>query len=238
MLNFGDPRSKLFFEFVRLLDELRPDYFLLENVKMKKEWEEVITSYLGVKPIKINSSLVSAQSRERVYWTNIVSPSEFIQPEDKKIFLKDITEKNLTDVEISNLMPYKGISKNNPYTFVPVDSHFSKNGLICLGGLTSDNKKLWVDDGKYLQRSFSQGYRVYSDEGKAPTLSANSGGLGGKTGLYRIGGIIRKLTVTECERLQTMPDGYTRKASRTQAIEMLGNGWTADVVAHIFKYLK
>jgi site-specific DNA-cytosine methylase len=88
-LNFDDPRSKLFFEFVRLNDELKPKYFLLENVKMKKEYQDVISSYLGVEPILINSALVSAQNRNRLYWTNIPNVT---QPADKGIFLKDIVD--------------------------------------------------------------------------------------------------------------------------------------------------
>ena len=88
-LNFDDPRSKLFFEFVRLRDELKPKYFLLENVKMKKEHEQVITEHMGVEPIRINSKLVSAQSRERLYWTNIPGIE---QPEDKGILVKDIID--------------------------------------------------------------------------------------------------------------------------------------------------
>ncbi len=89
-LNFGDPRSKLFFEFVRLKNECNPTYFLLENNKMKKEFEQIISRYLGVEPIKINSSLVSAQNRERLYWTNIPNVTE---PNDKKIMLSDIVGK-------------------------------------------------------------------------------------------------------------------------------------------------
>ena len=90
-LNFEDPRSKLFFEFVRLVKETNPRYFLLENVKMKKEYEQVITDYLGVEPIEINSSLVSAQNRVRLYWTNIPNIQ---QPEDRGIGLTDILEDN------------------------------------------------------------------------------------------------------------------------------------------------
>jgi len=89
----------------------------------------------------------------------------------------------------------------------------------------------------YYKGIFSQGNRVYSSEGKSATLNANSGGIGGKTGLYEIEGVIRKLTRLECERLQTVPDGYTSVVSDTQAIKMLGNGWTVDVIAHIFKGL-
>ena len=81
-LNFEDPRSALFFEFVRLVSELKPKYFLLENVKMKKQYQDVITEYMGVEPIEINSALVSAQTRKRLYWTNIPNVG---QPEDKGI---------------------------------------------------------------------------------------------------------------------------------------------------------
>ena len=88
-LNFEDPRSKLFFEFVRLKNELQPKYFLLENVKMKKEYEQVITDYLGVNPKIINSNLVSAQNRERLYWTNIENVEDLV---DKKVFVKDILD--------------------------------------------------------------------------------------------------------------------------------------------------
>ena len=94
--------------------------------------------------------------------------------------------------------------------------------------------KLWLNDGKLLQRNFSQGNRVYSEMGKSTTLNANSGGVGGKTGLYEIEGVIRKLTRVECERLQTVDDGYTDSVSDTQAIKMLGNGWTVDIISHIF----
>lgn len=86
-LNFDDPRSKLFFEFIRLLEETNPRYFFLENTHMQQEYQEVISRYLGVKPLDINSSLVSAQNRRRLYWTNI--PNEGL-PKDKGLMLKSI----------------------------------------------------------------------------------------------------------------------------------------------------
>lgn len=91
MLNFKDERSMLFFEYVRLLNEVKPKYFLLENVKMKKEWQDIITRHLGVEPIEINSSLVSGQNRVRLYWTNIPNVKP---PQDKKIMFKDIISKD------------------------------------------------------------------------------------------------------------------------------------------------
>jgi len=253
-LNFDDPRSKLFFEFVRLLKETKPKYFLLENVRMKKEYQDIISEYLGVEPIIINSNLVSAQNRTRYYWTNIPNIE---QPRDKGLLLKDITEDGLHSLGLAQRGRYdengkviqkyelNGTEKNNAMTtvskdtllFIPVDKHSSNSGLVCLGGVMKPTHKLWLDNGKLLQRNFSQGNRVYSSEGKSATLNANSGGIGGKTGLYEIEGVIRKLTRLECERLQTVPDGYTSVVSDTQAIKMLGNGWTVDVIVHIFNQM-
>ena len=86
-LNFKDEKSKLFFEYVRILEEVKPKYFLLENVKMKQQYQDIISGYLGVQPIEINSALVSAQTRKRLYWTNIPN---IIQPQDKGILFKDV----------------------------------------------------------------------------------------------------------------------------------------------------
>jgi len=254
-LNFDDPRSKLFFEFVRLKEEMCPRYFLLENVKMKKEYQDVISKYLGCEPIEINSSLVSAQNRRRLYWTNIPGIE---QPEDRGILLKDITEEGMVSMGLAQRGRYddngkikqqyelNGTEKSNTLTtvgkdtllFIPVDKHSSNKGLICLGGLMRETNKLWLDNGKILQRNFSQGNRVYSEEGKSATLNANSGGVGGKTGLYEIEGVIRKLTRLECERLQTVPEDHTKSVSLTQSQRMLGNGWTVEVIKHIFKNMK
>ena len=254
-LNFDDPRSKLFFEFVRLKNETQPKYWLLENVEMKAEYQNIISGYLGVEPIMINSNLVSAQNRVRYYWTNI--PVKGL-PNDKSILLKDITEDGLQSLGLAQRGRYdengkvvqkyelNGTEKSNAMTtvskdtllFIPVDKHNSNSGLVCLGGVMKPTHKLWLDNGKLLQRNFSQGNRVYSSEGKAATLNANSGGIGGKTGLYEIEGVIRKLTRLECERLQTVPDGYTNSISETQAIKALGNGWTVDVIFFIFSFLR
>ena len=254
-LNFDDPRSKLFFEFVRLKNECNPTYFLLENVKMKKEYQDIISSYLGVEPIMINSNLVSAQNRVRYYWTNI--PVKGL-PNDKGMLLKDITEEGLQSLGLAQRGRYdengkviqkyelNGTEKSNAMTtvskdtllFIPVDKHSSNSGLVCLGGVMKPTHKLWLDNGKLLQRNFSQGNRVYSSDGKSATLNANSGGIGGKTGLYEIEGVIRKLTRLECERLQTVPDNYTSIVSNSQGYKMLGNGWTVDVIAFIFNQLK
>lgn len=112
-LNFIDPRSRLFFVFVDILNQYKPDYFLLENVKMKKEWQNIISGYVGLEPIKINSALVSAQNRIRLYWTNIQG---IVQPIDKGILLKDIIEDGSVDRDKSYCIDanyYKGGTKKN-----------------------------------------------------------------------------------------------------------------------------
>lgn len=236
-LNFEDKRSKLFFEFVKAKDKLKPKYWMLENVNMKREYQYLISKYLGCEPIIINSSLLSAQNRVRLYWTNIPNIE---QPEDKGITLKDITEEGLASLGLAQRGRYNkegkvvqkyelnGKEKSNTLTtvskdtlvFIPVDKHSSKSGLVCLGGVMKSTHKLWLNDGKLLQRNFSQGNRVYSEKDK--------------TGLYEVDGVIRKLTQLERERLQTVPKGYTDSISKTQAIKALGNGWTVDIIAHIF----
>lgn len=219
-LNFQDPRSKLFFEYLRILQETKPRFWLLENVPMKKEWQDIISDYMAVEPIKLNSSLVSAQNRSRLYWTNIPFAKNL---PDKKLVLKDIIQHEVQDF----LTDY----------VVPLEKHKSHNGLICVGGLSKINK--WLDNGKNLQRNFSQGERIYSIEGKSPTLSACSGGTAGPGNFlitYDIHSMkYRKLTPVEAERLQTVPDNYTSVATRSQRHKMLGNGWTIDIIAHILK---
>lgn len=151
-LNFEDPRSKLFFEFVRLLKECKPKYFLLENVRMKKEHEEVISNLLGVNPIRINSALVSAQNRDRLYWTNIGLESSGLfgeltssipPPKDKKIVLKDILEESvdekyfLTETSLSRI---KGMTTNERgIRFHKGDE--SKSGISELGRISNESQK-------------------------------------------------------------------------------------------------
>ncbi len=220
-LNFEDPRSKLFFEFVRLLKKCKPKYFLLENVKMKQEFQDIISDQLGVMPIKINSSLVSAQNRERLYWTNIPVIG---QPKDKGILLKDIVEdgqvlKNKSQTILATLY------KENAKSMIKRN----KQGLLIL-------KNIYPKKG--------QNGNVYSIFGKCKTLSAGVGIKGngiGSSNAPKIESINadgwRKLSPLECERLQTVPDGYTEHVSNTQRYKALGNGWTVDVIAFIFSFL-
>ena len=135
-LAFDDPRSALFFEFVRCVEELNPKYFLLENVRMKKEYLDIISEYMGVEPIFINSSLVSAQSRQRYYWTNI---SGIEQPEERGIVLRDILEDQVgSEHYVGDNMQknYKGGNQLNPnYKSQANTIHNSdkKSGTICAG---------------------------------------------------------------------------------------------------------
>lgn len=221
-LNFSDPRSALFFEYARALKETSPKYFLLENVRMKKEHQDVISEHLGVKPVMINSSLVSAQNRVRLYWSNIPNIS---QPEDKKIVLANIIENGLVDRDKSYCIDanyFKGTNLEQYLTKKRRQVVFEKsNKPIRLGALSK-----------------SMGSRVYHEFGKSVCISAQGGGWGAKTGLYHDDYCIRKLTVLECKRLQTVPDNYKMNVSNAQAYKMLGNGWTIDVICHILKEMK
>lgn len=215
-LNFEDPRSKLFFEYVRLLKELKPKYFILENVRMKKESQDIISKLLGVEPIAINSSLVSAQNRFRLYWTNIPNVQ---QPQDKEIFLADILEHGVTDREKAHCIDANYFKGGN------LKSYFKKNRrqLVFTGAALR---------GRYISEcsSKTQEQLEIRFDGKSNAInSVRKTHLA--TDLENL--TYRKLTPTECERLQTVPEGYTEHVSNTQRYRMLGNGWTVDVVAHI-----
>ncbi len=319
-LNFNDPQSKLFFEYVRLLKEIKPKYFLLENVRMKEEYENVISEMLGeiypecveqkglfsegmLKPIMINSALVSAQNRVRLYWTNIPGVT---QPEDKGIMLKDIIDTGQTERDKSYCIDanyYKGgneksylehgrrqlIQTKNTYheegeKSVCLDANYHKGihanqkrtAVLCgamrgrylvdgkraddqvesMAGLTEqrieiredgktntlttvqkDNLCIMVGEADLNGHDYVK--RVYSEEGKAPSLCTGSGGNHEpKIALKNM--TWRKLSVAECCKLQTVDPEYIERGniSKSQAYKALGNGWTVDVIAHIFSFIK
>ncbi len=229
-LNFDDPRSKLFFEYVRILRDNKECYFLLENVRMKQECQDVINDLLGVKPIIINSALVSGQNRTRLYWTNIEGIE---QPSDKGIHLVDVLESGAVDKDKSACLTatyYKGTNLKRYCTVGGRQIVYTNNGKN-----TDLSKPIKI--GHYGKGS--QGQKIYDPKSKSVTLKANGGGMGGASGLYQITAKeIRKLTPLECERLQTLPDNYTEGVSNTQRYKALGNGFTVDVIAHIFENLK
>ena len=234
-LNFDDPRSKLFFEFVWLYYELKPKYFLLENVRMKQECQDVISKYLGVEPVAINSNLVSAQNRHRLYWTNI----PFLgQLEDKGIMLRDILLDDAQEPMLSNI--YGGFGEKKPRV------HYDKSVTIrtASGGghipsLIHTQKAL-----DYMNREVKGGrthwdFKHHHDiqDGKSSCITANIY-KGVPYNVLVDAKCIRKLHPVECERLQTVPDNYTEGVSNTQRYKMLGNGFTVDVICHLLRGLK
>jgi DNA-cytosine methyltransferase len=170
-LNFEDPRSKLFFQYVDILNHYKPKYFLLENVKMKKEYQKVITEKLGVEPIEINSGLVSAQDRKRLYWTNILGIQ---QPKNMHIYLKDILETETTVTKDNMVLEKKYLER-----YQPIKNYKLNQEKSCVIGTLS----------KY------QGDRVFDVNGKGSSLSANGGNnAGGSCNIIWDNNELRKLT--------------------------------------------
>lgn len=193
-------KSRLFYEYLRLLEEVKPKYFLLENVKMKKNSEEMLNEYLGVEGIHINSNLVSFQNRARIYWTNI--PNVEV-PGDKKISFQDYKD---TDQEYCSLFKVKR---------------------------TPSRERMWNGG-------------VYEGLGNCVNIT-NAEKIGCLTrkqdrcpnsGLIEFEDFCRYLTRREIELAQTLPVGYTDCLSYNQMQDVCGDGWTVDVIAHIFKNLK
>ncbi len=241
-LNFDDQRSKLFFEFVRLLEETKPKYFLLENVKMKKEYEDIISEHLGTEPIHINSKVFSAQDRKRSYWTNIIFSA---LPIENTSTVEDILESEVNiryciDPKRSVVILDNEVKKRK-IGYIGSDPQgnriYSIHGKsVCLCG---ESGGLGAKTGLYALPCLTpdrtekrqNGRRFKPTHSKFYTLTAMD-----KHGVLT-NNFIRKLTPLECERLQTVPENYTSIVSDNQRQRMLGNGWTVDVVAHIFKGL-
>ena len=237
-------QSYLFWEYMRLLNEVKPTYFLLENVLMGEKWEKVLTKAIGVKPIEINSALVSGQNRRRLYWTNIgMKPcglfgdleSIIQQPKDKGILLKDILESEVDEKYFLSEKSINTITKHGAINTLDNEkSNCLLSGYHKMGG--RDQQYIVASRGRNailtpIGRSKEWG-NCESDKGKAYTLcKAEVHGIKYKTGR------IRRLTPIECERLQTVKDNYTDCVSDSQRYKMLGNGWTVDVVAFIFSYI-
>lgn len=195
----GD-KSGLFYEYLRLLNELKPKYFLLENVAMDELSYNTISHLLGTFPVKINSEKVSAQLRDRTYWTNIGDYYEDMfgmrycnipQPRDKKILFQSILTDGYTD----------------------------RRKARCL--LESESRPL---------KSKDKMYRRYTQFGFINVIFDNEKCMFSEN--------IRLLNQTELERLQTVPEGYTSILSRNDAACLLGDGWTIDVIAHIFSFIE
>lgn len=218
-LNFEDPRSKLFFKYVEIKNHTNPKYFLLENVKMLKWQEDVISEHLGVSPVMIDSSIFSAQKRKRLYWTNI--PIDNL-PQDKGILIRDILDSPIQEYNKTLFYGKEDFilkelsSKNNRVKGVSI----TDRGIRPHKG---DSRKSGISELGTLHFLDTKSYTIIASH--VPKIL---------TGLVDW----RKLSVTEAERLQTVPVGYTDGVSDNQRYKMLGNGWTVDVVSHIFKNLK
>ena len=274
-LNFDDPRSKLFFEFVRLLKECNPKYFLLENVKMKKEWQDIISKELGVEPIEICSSLFSAQQRKRLYWTNInvdlsklpksnnviadvldlpiknkrenkilMSKSDFkvkvrknyIDKKELALFLRSYKTKTINEISVFCNAPKTMVEHwfrtDNSFSIPDAEYWFKLKECLKIEDCKYDKA---VTEFELKNNSFDMAKRIYHIDGKHPTLTTLTGGGQRKT--ITDGNEMFYLNPEHCEKLQTVPLGYTKTASERQRFRMLGNGWTVDVIAHIFRWM-
>jgi len=287
-------QSYLFWEFMRLLNECKPTYFLLENVEMGEKWEKVLSKAIGVNGIHINSALVSAQNRKRIYWTNIgMQPSGLFgdlqsiiqQPKDRGILLKDILESDVDEKYFLSDKMIEGFEKDRNIIidkqFTNLDLNAKSRTIRSGGSATATNKHNWdlivhstfgrtstngnggnghlsKDGDKSYCLDAANSMAVELREVKQLNPSTESGGNQPyqQNRVYDINGIspalcaqlpkgstmnntsrIRRLTPIECERLQTVADNYTAHVSDSQRYKMLGNGWSIDVIAHIFSYL-
>lgn len=300
---------ELFLNYRIARDKYKPDYFLYENNKsMSQTIRAQITRELGVEPVLINSAVVSAQSRQRLYWSGkrnqdgTYSQVDVERPEDRGILLRDILETTICEKGYILKPPGKPLTEQEMKYMVRETTggrnHFdfdyyhdgTKEKGACVTANTSrgvpynvlaEPVRIGTIESAAQNADFdSQQYRVYSPDGKSATLCGQGGGVGAKTGLYAVpvghksrlvieaadgktypvyevrNGqitikdkqyhikladgfyIIRKLTVTECKRLQTVPEDYIFPVSDTQAYKMLGNGWTVDVIAHIMSHFE
>ncbi len=199
-------KSGLFYDYIRILKYVKPKYFLLENVaSMEDQWRDLISEILEVNPIMINSSLVSAQERKRYYWTNI---KDVIQPEDKKLLIKDIIQDS------------KDVGEKYWY-----NREFTYNG--------DDNKVQCTLLGSGLMRNMRE---VYNQNSKCNTLLCDGDGGNRQKKVYQ-DGRCRKFTPLEYERMQTLSDNYTDCICDSKRYTGIGNGWTVDVISHIFRFI-
>ena len=204
-LGFDDDRSKLFFEFIRLMEELQPRYFFLENVAMKQEWLDIISGYMGVEPTFINSRMFSAQDRKRYYWTNIPNWDWIVK--ESSISFREIAEERGFCGAMRGRRLRDGVRVDYD-TSVPLVQHIEcriDEKSNCLTTVSKDNVLVKANT------------RVFRSALSEVTW--------------------RYLTAIECERLQTLPDDYTKGVAKSSRKIALGNGWTVDVIAHFFKGL-
>lgn len=248
-LNFDDERSKLFFDFVKILDACKkknPNVkFLLENVKMKSEYEAVISRFMGIDPIEINSALLSAQNRRRLYWTNIGTSKQNLfgieepgikQPKDKGILLKDVLESEVDEKYSISKRGYDFVTK--PIRLIKSFTAIEGEKSLCL---TAKGQTNWT--GTFIKADRKG--KIKNNQNKASCLSCGGHGMGNHSDMDVLVNVslnkIRRLTPKECMRLQTVPNWAIEKmlncgVSDSQLYKMLGNGWTVDVIAYILSH--
>ena len=222
--NFEHEESKLFFEFVRLLKEIKPKYFFLENVNMRNEWKDIITSYVGVKPQLINSGMFSAQRRTRLYWTNIRTFDVLM---DKYIKLKSIIDE---EIDIDNSW-----MDGHPKEFI---SYAKVSGIE---NIKYKKKDLNIKEQFEREKKDILFRQVHPLNGKSSPVLTTSNCVRSFYGLgIYINSKVRNLTIIEAERLQTLPDDYTLidDISEINRWAAVGNCWTVDVVVHFFNHIK
>ena len=295
-LAFDDPRSALFFEFIRLLKAIKPKYFLLENVRMKKEFLQIISVQVsecypeitfGIEPIFINSSLVSAQSRQRYYWTNIPGVK---QPEERGIVLRDILEDDYDserdkahcidanyykganveqyktkhrrqlvnkpikvgmNVEQVKIRKHVGWKETKPEQMLELRKDNKSNAVSSVSKdslVVNSYREVRTDEAKAVRKKVRQQTGKDHTPFRAKKLEPRKDGKVGtvtpslnkdhEISIEKEDLTWRKLTPLECERLQTVPDDYTNHVSNTQRYKMLGNGWTVEVIKHIFNNME
>jgi len=228
-------QSYLFFEFMRIMNEVKPKYFLLENVIMSEKWERILSRAIGVNPIEINSALVSAQNRSRLYWTNIGMKAAGLfgdlesiieQPKDKGIMLKDVLE---TDVDEKYFLSEKIVNylKKRIGVYTQIDGE--KSTTLCKNTISSQVGTFITSKCKFGFYS-CQNLNIMCNDCELSNFEFDETLTNNER--------IRRLLPIECERLQTVKENYTNHVSDSQRYKMLGNGWTVDVITHIFNYLK
>jgi DNA (cytosine-5)-methyltransferase 3A len=216
-LNFEDPRSKLFFEFVRLLKETNPKYWLLENVVMKQEYQDVISEYLGVAPIKINSALTSAQNRVRLYWANF----EITEPTDKGIILESILE----HIEFVGPGAIRGRRLNK--------ASILGRRLDDRGKRQDYNKEIPITQCLEVRATNTDKSNCLTTVAKDTVLTPMP--IGRHPDAFNKKLPYRNYTKIERCRLMNLPDDYCDEISLNQTVKATGNGWDVGMIAHIFK---
>jgi DNA (cytosine-5)-methyltransferase 1 len=243
-------QSYLFWEYMRILNDIRktnPDvYFLLENVEMGEKWEKILSKAIGVNGIHINSSLLSGQNRQRIYWTNIgMKPSGLFgdmqstieQPKDKGILLKDILQEGVDEKYFLSETMINGFTKSSQrhsdkgtgFIWQPTEGNKKANCLRANGALFKTDNTI-ID---YKSKSCQYGFYTCKNAIHNFCESCDDGDNYEEDNKK----YIRRLSPVECERLQTIEDNYTQCVSDTQRYRMIGNGWTIDVISYILNYI-